>query len=128
MRVEQAVVETDGMSYLVLVVDGCDWRVGPELKGTLLMDGVVPVCVDRGAEPYAEIPADPANGRPHVERAAGLCDDPIVYTLAARYWLDVWRDTIKPGPSVIPSREEAEIEAPNLREIIRQELKVANGW
>jgi len=42
--------------------------------------------------------------------------------------LDVWRDTIKPGPSVIPSREEAEIEAPNLREIIRQELKVANGW
>lgn len=78
MRVEQAVVETDGMSYLVLVVDGCDWRVGPELKGTLLMDGVVPVCVDRGAEPYAEIPANPANGRPHVERAAGLCDDPIV--------------------------------------------------
>lgn len=128
MRVDSAAVVIDGMPYLALVVDGARWYAGPELKGTVLMHGVVPVCVDEGAEPSAEMPADPADGRPHAEQLPGLTDDPVIYALAARYWLDVWHGRVQPGPVSVPRLEDAVTAAPLLRAEIREELQAANRW
>lgn len=115
MKVESAIVRDDGMKYLEMQVNGQQWLVPPELKGSVLADGAVPVLAPDGAirppsAPMAQL---------HVGE---YTDDPVVLVLACRFWLASWGDELRVGPMEIPTREEAEIEAELLRERIRTEL------
>jgi hypothetical protein len=126
MTVDSAAIAiVEGRPELTLVIDGVAGDVG-ECKPSLLQDGIVALCGALEGHVHGVIPADPRNGRPESEAAAGVTDDPVVVALACEFWLAMWEDRLEPGPVSIPSSDVAVGEAKRLRARVRAELAAAD--